>query len=103
LLVAGPPVLTSSIRFKTPDGASETWIRFGGTLRDKDGAPLAGEAVAIEGHGASAQTDDEGRFRLRVPATGHYTLVVGTGAAARRREVDVPQADYDLTFEVEPP
>jgi hypothetical protein len=103
LLVAGPPVLTSSIRFKTPDGASEEWIRFGGTLRDAQGAPLAGEAVAIEGHGAAAQTDDEGRFNLRVPATGRYTLVVGAGATARRHEVDVPQADYDLAFEAEPP
>lgn len=103
---AGPPVLTftTSLRSLELEGAGEADTRLGGVLRDPAGAPLAGVTVRVEGHGAPTTTGPDGRFTLRVPRPGPYTLEARLGETIARREVTVPAPDYSLTLQAaEPP
>jgi hypothetical protein len=95
-LQAGPPVLTTLIRYPWPGGVDERPAWFGGVVRDKDGSPVPQAQVEVEGRGAQATTDDQGRFRLRVPRPGSYTLIVRFGKKTQRREVEIPEPSYDL-------
>jgi hypothetical protein len=54
--------------------------------------------VWVEGHRDSVRTDSNGRFLLRVPTPGKYTLVARGETGIQRREVDVPATDFDLTL-----
>lgn len=99
---AGPPVLTTTLRFRQPEQAApEEFIWFGGVVRDVQEAPVHGASVAIEGRLERASTDAEGRFRLRVPRPGQYTLVIQMGSVTQRREIDVPAVSYALTLQPE--
>jgi hypothetical protein len=103
---AGAPVLTAfvSLRQLEVEGAPSTDVRVGGVARTPDGAPITDAEVFVEGHGRPTLTDGEGRFTLRVPGAGAYTLVARAGTALVRREVQVPAPDYSLTLEPsEPP
>lgn len=98
-LSVGPPVLSSTVRFHSTAGdVREQVVQFGGTLRDKDAAPVGGAEVWIEGHRDSVRTAADGRFLLRVPSPGRYTIVARGETGLQRREVDVPANDFDLTL-----
>jgi hypothetical protein len=94
----GPPVSTARLRFPSPSGVEERWVWFGGVVQDKDGKPVVGAAVGLEGRDVRANTDAEGRFRLRVPAPGHYTLVARSGSSVQRRKIEIPETRYDIAF-----
>jgi hypothetical protein len=92
-------VLQRGVRYHGPGGARDGGaLRFGGTLRDADERPLAGAEVWVEGHRAAVRSDAEGRYRLQVPAPGRYTLAARAGGVTRRREIDVPAPEFDLTL-----
>ncbi len=97
-LPAGPPVLTTRLRFAAPSSVDERWVWFGGTVRDDDGRPVGGATVVVEGRGLQTMSDGEGRFRLRVPGPGRYTLLAQAGAFAQRHDVDIPDMSYDIAL-----
>jgi hypothetical protein len=102
---AGPPVLTTTTRLRAielPEGGDQG-LRIGGVVSDAAGLPLGGAQIQLEGHGALATSASDGRFTLRVPGAGSYTLLARAGAMFARREVRVPGADYSLTLRAEPP
>jgi hypothetical protein len=95
---AGPPVLSTAVRFPWPGGADERWVWFGGTVRDPSGRPVGGALVEIERHGLRTVADAEGRFRLRVPGSGRYQLSARFGTFVDRREIDIPDMHYDISL-----
>ena len=78
-------------------------------MRDaaREGAPLAGIQVAVEGTGLRCTTDERGRYALGSLPRGQYTLVarppegrpVEKGISVPAVDVDgrpVMESDYDL-------
>lgn len=102
---AGPPVLTfaATLRSLELEGGGDEQTRLGGVVRDPEGAPIAGVAVHVEGHGAPTTTGPDGRFILRVPAPGPYILVARAGATTARQAITVPAPDYSLTLKADAP
>ena len=101
-LPTGPPVFTTTIRVRqdtAPPEKAEEMIWFAGTVRDDAGEPVAGATVEIEGHALQALSDREGRYRLRIPAPGHYTLVARRNGTRQRHEVDIPAVTYDINLQ----
>jgi hypothetical protein len=97
-IAVGPPVATARLRFARPSGVEERWVWFGGIVRNRAGQPVADATVGLEGHEIRAKTDAEGRFRLRAPNAGQYTLIAHTGAALQRRKIEIPEPSYDIAF-----
>ncbi|GAB4443594.1 MAG: hypothetical protein OHK0015_43870 [Chloroflexi bacterium OHK40] len=97
---AGPPVLTTSTSLRTieVEGAGSADLRIGGVARDEAGEPVSGVELAIEGHGAPATSGADGRFTLRVPRAGEYTLVARAGERVVRSTISVPAPDYTVTI-----
>lgn len=95
---AGPPVLTTTLRFRQmrSTAPAEEFVWFGGTVHDAEDQPVAGATVRLEGRGEQTMTDAEGRYRLRVPQPGQYTLVVEGNGATQRREIEIPAVQYAL-------
>jgi len=94
----GPPVLTARLRLPADPSQETRWGWFGGTVRDKAGAPLAGAEVGIEGRSIETKTDAAGRFRLRVPGPGTHTLVARSGGRTQRRSIEIPELNYDFSL-----
>jgi hypothetical protein len=93
---AGPPVLTTSLRFRDRTGIHSERLRIGGCLRDSSGQPIVNAEVSIAGHGKGTRSDAEGRYILSVPQPGQYTLVVQAGGISIQHEIAVPMASYDV-------
>ena len=68
-----------------------------GVVRLATGAPVAGAAVSA-GPGVAAETDDGGRFTLRLPVGRHALRVSHPACEAVTREIDVrgPLAGLDI-------
>lgn len=100
-LAAGPPVMTTTLRFQQRDSDTppEEFLWVGGTVHDGSDQPISRASVALDGRGECTTTDAEGRWRLRVPKPGAYTLIVQEGERMARREIEVPIASYALTLE----
>jgi len=65
-----------------------------GTVRDEQGAPLAGVSVVVAGTAVQTATDTEGVYRITVPAGAHQLVFSSIGyltqtAAADRQQLDV--------------
>ncbi|CAN5712587.1 TonB-dependent receptor [soil metagenome] len=86
-------ILVLTLGLQTPEGTLR------GTVVDANtGAPLGRVLVSIEDGGPSVQTDDAGRFELKI---GHgrrrlFVSVVGYGLV--RREVEIGAVPIDLTI-----
>ncbi|MBC8161226.1 MAG: DUF4255 domain-containing protein [Roseiflexaceae bacterium] len=98
---AGPPVLTSHVAFRSGGVLEARWVWLGGSVSDSSGAPVGGAEVEVAGRGLRATADAEGRFRLRVPGPGRYTLVAQAGTWSQRREIDIPDTRYDIAFDAD--
>lgn len=68
-----------------------------GTVREKDGDPLAGASVSVKGTNVGAYTDVNGGFTVRVPAGATMLRVNYTGYAPQ--EVAIP-ASGDVAVEL---
>lgn len=66
---------------------------FSDVVRDQYGAPVSGVLVEVEGTGASAITDEEGRFELEL-VPGRYIFVIHLGGWTQRREITVQDSAY---------
>lgn len=101
-IAAGPPVLTAFTGLRqigAAGGPGDGEVRLGGVAQTPAGVPVAGAEVFVEGHGRPALTGDDGRFTLRVPGAGAYTLVARSGGSEVRRSLAVPAPDYTLTID----
>lgn len=96
-LPAGPPVLAEWLRFRPRSETPDEVIAFGGVIRNVKGEPLAGVSVAVDGH-RSVLTDEHGRYRLRVPKPGKYTLRARLNGTEQKREVFIPEPDFDVSL-----
>jgi hypothetical protein len=97
-----PLVLTRTIRSGTvsPDAAPSLRHLVGGVVRGRDGRPVAGANVTLEGRGIPGSvTDREGRFALRGVASGPVVVrVAPTDTEDTTVSIDVPAASYDITL-----
>ncbi len=97
-LLAGPPVLVQSMRFRAPLDGLDEFLAFGGVIRDGKGQPVAGAEVRVDGHRGPVISDNIGRYRLRVPKAGRYTLLTRVNGTEKRREVVIPEPDFDVSL-----
>ena len=101
--VRGPEVRTQTLRTRVRDAPPATTAelhRFGGTVRDPQGRPVADAWIALPDSGRWTVTDAAGRFRVtRVPEGAHR--VVARTADGREGEIsaDVPGAPADLVLD----
>jgi Pvc16 N-terminal domain/CarboxypepD_reg-like domain len=98
--VRGPAVRTQTLRGRLSDGRKDTVVelhRFGGTIRDPHGEPVAGAWVALPDSGLWTATDHEGRFVLNRVQAGTQPLLARTlGGNELTTEVTVPGDRADL-------
>jgi hypothetical protein len=98
----GPEVRTQTVRTRLSDGAPRTMEelhRFGGTVRDGDGEPVADAWVTAPELGLWTATDREGRFLLERIRPGALRLVVRTvdgGEAEATAQVPGQAADIAI-------
>ncbi len=72
-----------------------------GTLRSaEDGRPVAGAQIFLSGERVHAESDAQGRYRLRAAAGPHTLSVIHPRFASASREVTVP-ADGTATLDLE--
>jgi hypothetical protein len=98
--IRGPQVRTTRVRASLADASRATLEELhtcGGTVRDGDGAPVAGAWIAIPELGRMAVSDADGRFSLVRLRAGEHRLVARTAAGGQAEvTVSVPGADSDL-------
>jgi hypothetical protein len=97
-LPAGPPVFVEGIRYRAPLGGLDEIIAFGGVVRDNKGKPISGAEVQVEGHRGPVYTDSKGRYRLRVPKAGGYTVRVRMNGSEKKRAIVIPEPDFDISL-----
>src|SRR5262249_49224836 len=95
---AGPPVFVQGIRYHAPLAGLDEMVAFGGVVRDKGGKPVSGVEVQVDGHRGPVFTDSNGRYRLRVPKAGGYTVRARLNGTEKKREVVIPDPDFDISL-----
>jgi Pvc16 N-terminal domain/Carboxypeptidase regulatory-like domain len=105
-LERGPEVRTQTISQRLSDGPARTITemhRFGGTVADKDGEPVAGAWVALPDLGILATSDKDGRFIFNRVGQGEHKLVVRTREGGEAEaQVQVPGKKADLVVGAPP-
>jgi hypothetical protein len=98
----GPEVRTQTVTTQLADGPARAIVemhRFGGTVADKDGAPVAGAWVALPELGLLATSGPEGRFRFdRVPSGKHALVARTRDGGEAKADIDVPGSKADLVI-----
>jgi hypothetical protein len=98
----GPEVRTQTVTTRLADGPARAIVemhRFGGTVADKDGAPVAGAWVAIPELGLLATAGPDGHFRFdRVPSGTHALVVRAPDGGEAKADIDVPGTKADLVI-----
>jgi hypothetical protein len=100
VLERGPEVRTQTLSQRLSDGPASTVTelhRFGGTVVDGDGAPVAGAWVALPDIGVLATSGADGRFLFsRVPSGTHTIQTRTLDGGEAKAEVLVPGTKADL-------
>lgn len=99
-----PLVLTRTARYaRYPVEEATPDIRhhIGGIVRTRQGEPLPGALVRLEGSGrAESSTDTDGRFVLPGVPHGNVTLqVTYSDQKPKRVKITVPDTSYDITMD----
>lgn len=102
LIEERPLVLTKRVLFKDMPSSMETEqiIQIGGTVYDRDGAPLPEARVRVVERDQAATTNAEGHFTFTNIPVGEYTLEAeAPDGDTRRRQVSWGDSrEYDFTF-----
>lgn len=102
----GPAVRTQTLRSRLTNGRADTLVelhRFGGTVRNSAGQPVADAWVALPESGRFTATDPEGRFVLERVKTGTQPLLARTPDGYElSTEVTVPGHRADLIVDAAP-
>jgi hypothetical protein len=116
VVIEAPLVLTGTTRFVRSSPADEAAgigitrdraivvaasIHVGGVVRDRQGSPVAGVAVSIEGRAMDPViTNQEGRFILGSQQPGPLVLrVLRPGAEAKQVALVIPAETYDVVVD----
>ena len=104
IAIESPLALTRTVRYVPvlPGGGEpDTVIRIGGVVRDKQGAPLAGAVVSLEGSAVEGGvTNDKGEFVLSGVPTGTIRLrVTPAEGSPRSVTLEVPSNSYEVTLD----
>jgi Pvc16 N-terminal domain/Carboxypeptidase regulatory-like domain len=101
-LERGPEVRTQTVTQRLSDGPARTITemhRFGGTVANDNGEPVAGAWVALPGLGLLASTNADGRFIFNRVGQGTHEVVVRTREGDEATaEVQIPGAKVDLVI-----
>jgi hypothetical protein len=101
-LKRGPEVRTQTVRTRVDGAPSATMTelhRFGGTVSQPNGDPVAGAWVAVPQLGRWTATDAAGHFRLdRVTRGEHRILVRAVSGEEIEAPVSVPGGHVDLVL-----
>jgi hypothetical protein len=101
LIERGPEVRTQTLRTLRTGAEStrEEFHRFGGTVRDEDGDPVAGAWVALPDSGRLAVTDARGAFVVEQVPLGEQRLIVrGPDGAEQEATIEVPGGRVDIVL-----
>jgi Pvc16 N-terminal domain/Carboxypeptidase regulatory-like domain len=102
LIERGPEVRTQTLRTELAGRAETTREeahRFGGSVRDESGAPVAGAWVALPESGRLAITDARGMFVIEHVPLGSQKLVArGPDGSEQEAQVDVPGSRADIVL-----
>jgi len=100
--VRGPEVRTQTIQTVAVDGPRATMVelfRFGGTIRDGDGRPVANAWVAMPESGAWISTNADGRFVFdRVRPGVHRVLARTVAGGEVAATIAIPGESVDLVI-----
>jgi hypothetical protein len=117
MVIDAPLVLTRTARYRRKYSemeAVESDIQIGGVVRDKQGEPLSGVKVALEGSSRESLTNAEGRYVLRGVPPGEVRLQVtrgdGSTQVVEARVADTQtgaalstkSSSYDIVLEAAP-
>ena len=97
----GPEVRTQTIHTQlgTELDTRDSANRFGGTVRDETGQPVAGAWVGLPESGRFAVTDARGTFILEQVPLGSQKLVArGLDGAEQEAQVEVPGSRVDIVL-----
>jgi Pvc16 N-terminal domain len=96
----GPEVRTQTISARLSDGPPSTiteLFRFGGTVKDGEGEPVADAWVAMPDLGLLATSNREGRFIFNRVGSGKHRLEARTrDGGEASAEIEIPGAPADL-------
>jgi hypothetical protein len=99
MFTRGPEVRTQTMRLEL-EGVRRTMEelqRFGGVVRDSEGAPVAGAWVAMPDLGRMATSDGEGRFVFDNVRSGEHRVAARTTSGEEASGVaSVPGGGVDL-------
>lgn len=102
IAIEAPLVLTRTARYLRAgaDHAPEVHTHIGGTVRGKEGAPLAGVTVALEGSAADGSvTNGDGWFVLPGVPTGKVALrVARPDGPPKTVTIEVPAESYEIVL-----
>jgi hypothetical protein len=103
----GPEARTQTVRARSMDASRGNVLelhRIVGTVRTKDGVPIANAWVALPDSGRWTASGQDGRFRFNRLAAGRHSCVVRTveGREARA-ELAVPGRGLDIAIDLGPP
>ena len=101
LIARGAEVRTQTLRTLRAgaENTREEAHRFGGTVRDSAGDPVAGAWVGLPESGRFAVTDARGYFVLEDVALGSQKLSVrGPDGAGQEAQIDVPGSRVDIVL-----
>lgn len=103
IALESPLVLTRTARYtgRAGEPALELGTHIGGVVRDRQGRPLAGARVNVEGSAAQGSvTNSEGEFVLYSLPSGAATLQVSPPTGPRRRvTVEIPSERYEIVLD----
>jgi hypothetical protein len=103
LIERGPEVRTQTLRTHrtgSEEATREEAHRFGGTVRDEHGDPLAGVWVALPESGRFAVTDARGSFIIEHVPLGSQKLVArGPDGSEQAAQVEVPGSRVDIVLD----
>jgi hypothetical protein len=102
IIIDSPLVLTRTLRVRqrTDVATSTEFIRIGGAVRNRTGAPLAGVTVAIEGGAIETVTNSEGRYALSHVPSGEVTLrVIRPDGSVHITRFATPSDSYDILLD----
>jgi hypothetical protein len=98
----GPEVRTQTISQRLSDGPPSTieeLYRFGGTVKDADGAPVPDAWVAMPDLGLLATSNREGRFIFNRVRTGRHRIEARTrDGGFAETQIEIPGAPADLVI-----
>ncbi len=80
------------------EATAQAWLH--GAVTGEDGTPLGGVRVLVEGVPDAATTDDQGRFRVKVPTGQRRVSFIEADHATLEQQVDIGPAGHDLDVEM---